>query len=556
MSKRLYWDVVATLFFAWFAAALVFSAIQQPLVYDDAYNAAVSRNIADGKGWVTDYHATVPFNSTVTSGPTLLLPAAVLINFLGVKLWIPALSNVLLMLSGLLLYGLALRRLTDSTSQYLAVVIATLVFLGLYDTRAWSEFVGDGFIPIAVAAVSVLLVCVLERKSGGEALVLAGVLLGLTLLSKLYGVIAILGLLAALLWCLGRAWIQGTPLRLVRLLGPLFLGAGCILLPWLLYKAHVLSALSEEVRAQRAIFDAQFFKAFGSGIDGLYQADDLFAYMWGVAQRNFSGLVRSFEIPQWWAGGWVFALFCLPLITGLVLAFRREVKGYALLLFLLAGAASAHWIWFMCISTGAPRYARIAIILSCMILALLLSLRLRSWLVPAALAVAVVMLPPAKKETVLGLALFKTAPADALAAQKNFIRAASVRGEEGPLVGCNWAVSRLLDYAAPEDQPLKDVVLLLSDALNSERESGAAHAGQMTELANPLQFRFAISEMEWAFHKSIGTCPIPQYLDSVCDQPLFNEGFYTIKRCTISHVPPALADALHKSYPNHLSGMH
>jgi len=555
MRRQTYLYLISGLLFCWFSGAVLFKAHQEPIVYDDAYNAAVARNIAEGKGWVTDYHITIPFNSTVTTGPTLLLPAALLIKLFGAELWIPGTTVSLMMLTCLLTFGLALYRLLDNPERFLAATITSLIFLSLYEQRVWNELVGDGFIAVVVAAASVLICCVLDRRiSNWKLVVLAGAFLALAPLAKLYGLISTLGALTALMWIQARGSSFQNSRCDIRLLGLLALGMTGVLLPWLSYKWLVWESAPEAIRVQRAAFDNSFFRNYGSGLTQLLSADNPPSFILENARRNVSGLAQSFEILRWWAEAWVSLLISVPMIVSLTLAPRRKLQGIAALLFILSCAALAHWLWYVCISPGDARYARIPIMLTCLIIALLLSIRLRVWLVSAALVLVVTLLPSAKKEAFLELLMFKTDNSAMLNSQKHFVQAALSGNASEPLVGCGWAVSRLLDYSATDDQPLKDLALMLRDAVRNETAGNIPGAG-VIKLSKPLYARFAGHNGEWGYSKLLGVCPIPSFIDSVCTETLFSEQWYTIKRCSIDQVPAAVAAALSTFEPTHMSGM-
>ncbi|MFD3299093.1 hypothetical protein [Aquipseudomonas alcaligenes] len=564
MSKRAVIALLAVLVFSWFAVAVVFESVHQPLVYDDAYNASVARNFSMGMGWVTDYHVRVPFNSTVTSGPTLLLPAAALMKVFGPQLWIPGLINACLMLSLLLIGGVTLRRLIDSDLQFLAIVVLCVVFLAIYDTRVWSEFVGDGVIPLAIAVAAALIVGSLQSIERYRCAAAAGALLALAALSKLYALIAIMGLIFS---CLAL-YIRGISVQEIQVpaaiksYGVAMVAAAAFIVPWKIYASLSLGAFSAAEILAREEFSASFFQRYGSGIDGLIGADNIFVHMWSNAERNFSRLVPSLQINEWWGSWFAFALLSLPFVVGLILLLHHSRRGISQLLLLLSGAAAAHWFWFIFISTGAPRYSRVAMVLSCILVALLLSLKYQKVLLPLALATLVLLLPAAQKSQLVDLLFLNAPAAQSLKQQENFITAVSSLQGDTPVAGCDWAVSRVLDYAAPAASPLKDAVLLLRHALREEGYSKAHGRGEVSTMAlkqeikfaHPVNFRLAINMGEWAYHKKLGTCPIAAYLDSVCDRVVFSEGLYAIKECSVGSIPAATAAIVSDSPSIHLSG--
>jgi uncharacterized membrane protein len=560
MNKRTVTTLLAVLVFSWFAVAIIFEAVHLPLVYDDSYNAAVARNFSAGMGWATDYHVLVPFNSTVTSGPALLLPASALMSVFGPQVWIPGLTVSCLMLLFFLIGGATLRRLVDSDLQFLTFVIFCVVFFAIYQTRVWNEFVGDGIIPLAITAAAILIVGNLQGIARYQGAAAVGALLAIAALSKLYALIAISGLIfSTLVICIRAIGAREAQISVtLKSYGVAIIAAAVLIVPWKIYAALSLGALSEVEVLAREEFSLKFFKHFGSGVNGLIDAEDVFAHMWDNAGRNFSRLVSSLQMNEWWDRWFALALVCLPFGIGLALILRRSHRGISQLLLLLSGAAAAHWFWFIFISNGAPRYSRVAMLLSCILIALLLSFKYQKTLLVLALVMLSSLLPVAEKSQLTDLLFLREPAAQSLKQQGDFITAVSNLQGDSPVVGCDWAVSRVLDYAAPSSLPLKDAVLLLRHALRevgySPDEASAWALKWEIELAHPVNFRFAMNMGEWAFHKKMGTCPIAEYIDSVCDRVVFSDGMYAIKECSVSRIPSATAAIVSKSPSIHLSG--
>lgn len=561
MKKRVYVNALAVLLFAWFCAAIIFMAAHQPLSYDDSYNATVASNFAAGAGWITDYHAPVPFNSTITTGPSLLLPAAALIKVFGPQLWVPGLTNAVAMLLVVLLCGVLLRRAIPDDERFLGIVALSLFFLALYEHIIWTQLIGDGFSAVTLIAALLLFARASQEHSNWSPAFFAGILFAAALLSKLYAAIAIAGILFAFsvrIMMAGASRAGSIP-QALKTVGVALAGALVLLAPWQLYKYSVLSELSTELQLKRALFDEMFFRNFGSGIGALSRADGLFAHVAAVSQKSFNGLVNYLQIGTWWGTYFALCLIALPFIVGAGLLFWRRLNTYALTVLLLSAGASAHWAWYIFISSGNPRYVRISVVLTCVLLASLLALRLRM----AALVVllgGIFLLPPSKQDGLAELLLFNTSN-EQLVVQERFVRASENIAHGEVLAGCSWVVSRVVDYASPANSDLSDVVLLLRHALEEMDYKVVSpdalvtmqHAPDIV-LPQPLNIRLPMNLGEWAFAKRLQLCPIAEYLETVCDQTVFQDGYYAVKTCSISSVPANVAIAVMASEPIHLSG--
>ncbi|MFD3299092.1 hypothetical protein [Aquipseudomonas alcaligenes] len=563
-KERLFINIFVALLFAWFAAAIIFKAVHQPLSYDDSYNATVASNFAAGYGWVTDYNQLIPFNSTVTTGPALLLPAAAMVKVFGLQLWVPSVTNALLMLVVLVFCGALLREFSHSSKSFLCAAALSLLCLAVYDLNIWTQLVGDGFSAIALVAAIFFLARSSAKGPSPFSLLAAGFFFAAAILSKMYAVIAVLGVAFAV--CAQEAidYARGgrTAIRTSKSIGVVLIGGLLLLAPWQLYKMGVLGGLPESLQVKRAIFSEMFFREFGSGIEELEQADALLAHFLAMSRKNFSGLLSYLQLSEWWGGGFALMMVTLPFLVGGCLLFWRPRNAALRAELFLAAGASAHWFWYIFISAGGPRYVRISIVLSCILFACLLARRLNMFFLAALLGIGMTLLPPSKQDNLVSLLRFNNDSAQTLSAQARFAQAAiTTAGVDEPLAGCSWVVSRLVDYAAPANGGLVDVVLLMRKALEQQNYSAQlaampaeAQAGLPIVLQHPIKVRLPMHLGEWAYAKRLMLCPIADYLESVCRQSVFEDGYYVIRTCTISSLPADVASTVLATEPLHLSG--
>ncbi len=192
--------------FVWIAIALVAAAafvlLALSMVFskgvccaDDANNAVAAKNLATGLGYTTtmsqlpDRFRVESFEVHVTTGPTLVLPAAVLIRLFGNTYWAPGLSTVLYWTVVLVLIGLLARKYNPGPGFTLAVLTFLFLCYGLMTLHfeQWYALLGE--IP---AALSLLLGVLLFYHSEARLIrFLAGLVMGLAVLAKLSALIGI-----------------------------------------------------------------------------------------------------------------------------------------------------------------------------------------------------------------------------------------------------------------------------------------------------------------------------------------------------------------------------
>jgi hypothetical protein len=207
---------------------------------DDAFAAHVAKNLASGYGYAssvqtgTPYYQIVPFDPSITTGPTLILPVSLVLSLFGNRASAPGLTivciNAVLLLS---IYGV-LRRNADGIRLHAAVALFVLLTFGLFSLHFehWYALLGE--VP---ATLLVILGAAFwaSRPESPRHIAVAGLLFGLAVLSKLLALISLFGLvLAAGFGCGCRQ--RG----LIRLLGRGAIIIGSFLAPVLLFESWKL----------------------------------------------------------------------------------------------------------------------------------------------------------------------------------------------------------------------------------------------------------------------------------------------------------------------------
>ncbi len=350
--------------FALAAAALAFhillvasaAVVQGPCCADDAGFASVAKNLATGGGYATNIQVTAleyrarPFDPNITTGPTVILPAAGLIALFGNRPWVPGATVILLWSMPLLACGyLARRRLATVPTTVAAAVCIGLVYATFSQHfEQWYALLGE--LPAAGLLVLAIAIWATGRRSTSSAAAV-GCLLGLACLAKL---LAALWVGAFVLVAVAFEWRDRSGAARDRL-KPLLASAAGFVLPILGFEAaKVLSlGVSGYLSASRELI---------STIGRL-----------GIARGPGSGLLqRAAERLHFFSEQFGVSLIALMFLgavaTWLVLRRERRVAGF-LAAALFAGL-TIHVAWWLFVSIGWARYFVIALVPAIVLLAL------------------------------------------------------------------------------------------------------------------------------------------------------------------------------------------
>lgn len=167
--------VIVGIFLLYFLTALT----QYP-DYDSSYNASVSKNLASGLGYVTSYDSYYFNNYEITTGPTLLIPASLIVKLFGNVYWI-GISNLLIiaLLSFVLVY---IERRFFSISwersiQKFAILLGLLMIFipPIYFTQLYGE---------VIATMLAIIAALIYFSSTKRRNLIAGVVFGLSFITK------------------------------------------------------------------------------------------------------------------------------------------------------------------------------------------------------------------------------------------------------------------------------------------------------------------------------------------------------------------------------------
>jgi hypothetical protein len=420
--------------------------------YDDAYNASVAKNIAAGAGYVSSFDSLIPFNPEVTTGPTLLVPAALLVRVFGTAYWVPALATLLVCM--LLFVALAIvwskqldgDAILERNVRSAVYVGVTLLFLALAWTPEVRRLSLLGEFPAALF-VCVGATALFLGRGDRVTLGVGGGVLGLAILTKTVALILVAPIVAV--WAVFHSTSEST-LPLKRKVVPALSVAGAIAAPTLLFELYKLLCVGAAAFGRLKGREASFFRGSGSGIREARRSPDLLEFV----ASNFRTNLRTLQAEL--GGEWQFyfylaAFACALLGLGWKLVSRRKLGGLDHLALALLVAVAAGFSWWLGFSArGWYRHVSPVAVVASFALAASAAALLRQF-APAALALATVawvLVTPFRWSTLLEVPRVPTAEVDALRATSAYL--VQLRADGHTLMGCGWWANRRLEYVMPE----------------------------------------------------------------------------------------------------------
>jgi hypothetical protein len=424
---------------------------------DDAAIALAAKSLARGDGYALPLDFTgasghFPMDAGISTGPTVVLPAALSIAMFGTRTWAPSAASTALSL-GLLLCVLALVRRREGTPAAALFVLAALPALYAFTSGEffvhWYALLGEA------TAWSLLALCawvVAGRQDGDTArrAFVAGVLAGLAINAKLLAMLGALAIGGYYAWWLLRR-------RPWALRQGLAYSAGLALPPVLFEAARMATLGFSGYRAWlvqlRAFMSNQLSPQAAAA---------------GPARRALDFLAGLDA-----AMGMTWLALLVPPRIVLAMRWRRADASRAATAALLAWlAAMTNLAWWLSHSNGWPRYALVGLALLAYSLAFtVIALPRRAGV--ALLVVALACLVPWQR-----LDRLQAAPAYALHngfvenPRVNALRAVSIYLDRAPLrdsvlVGYWWASLAALEYLA--DTPRRTVAFNRIDSADPAR---------------------------------------------------------------------------------------
>lgn len=342
----------------WLGFTTIRYSIAQPLCCaDDAAISLVAKSLSKGTGYALPINFSgesgrFPFDPGISTGATLIIPAAIMLRIFGDHPWVPGFTSAIISLGLLLwIFGLALRRFGPRDGAAYSLLTLLLVYFVTSGPNFihWHALVGE--VPSALLTVCAVFYVVGDGSKISSRF-LSGILLGLAVQAKLLASLAFPAFALLSLWgATGVARKRSDWLSLAALSAGFFTPIFAFEL-WKLFElgAHGYVAWFGQLRAfmQSQVpganlggdrISALFERAFSNSKSSLN--------VYGHAPVDLAAYVFLLSIVSW--------KFC-----------DRTAGKFALCVMLVA---VTHLMWWAFFSNGWQRYELIGVILTSCVLA-------------------------------------------------------------------------------------------------------------------------------------------------------------------------------------------
>ena len=529
--------------FALFTAIILFSARSTPLTFDSARHALIARNVIEGHGFVVSYPDYSPLTIT-SSGPTLILPAALIMAFTGNQLWVPAFAAALLNCSLLGIFLFYLKRILPSPQKMAAATALLLFFFLWYESIWWTHFIGE-----VSALLCLLIACAMAanipRPDAYKHYYLIGIMVAFSLLARPMTIPGIAGLGTYLL----ISHIQYYKGRICWKNMALMLAAGSFGLiiaeaPFRLYEAWTVAQYESVTYWQFwAVFREAYANTSALGLTQLsvsgaiHNAQANYELLSHVAQRyGLNAIV-------------VLALWLAAIVASLRLSIRPRYNTVLDRLTSITGLALTYysiWFFFLCQSAGMDRYL-IHPVLLLLILITLLCARGPKTISIALIAILYVMTPAPQARLLKQIATFQDI--DWLEGHSNTYNAQilitadfiSAQTFTYPLANCGWIGSTPeLEYLLPSTHNFSDCFESIESALIPA--SDPSKPLEAYSWSHPVSFTLVINKLQWRFAKFFAPNRIRHkaLMQACSPQTVHNALLYQIMDCPYSALNKAI----------------
>ncbi len=292
------------------------------------------------------------FDSRITSGPVLNLPAAALMAVVGNTPWVPGVATATLVFGVMLVTYAGLVALAGATR---AAAYSVLVLLFLYVETAgvhfehWHALLGEGPATALCLAGAVLAARAVNNR---RAVWPAALVFGLALATKM---LALLSALPLALWLVWRVAVAPGDARRASAVDALGAGAALAapLAAYHAWQVHVLgwNTYVEQTREfLRFVQSHDAVTALPTSVSGAWPR------LLTTSAANAASFHAHFGYP-------LVLLAALAIGAGIALHRRSVAPEAGALYALLMGAAAVHLTWWACLSNGQHRYALIGLFL-------------------------------------------------------------------------------------------------------------------------------------------------------------------------------------------------
>ncbi len=242
----------------------IYHTLHYPIWFDDAFFSIVAKSLVNGEGYsAVFFDQSFPFHFGISSGPFVIMPAALLMFFFGNKYWVPNVANILLIWSLLTTIFILSNDFIGKEKKWPFSFLALSLLL-VFSTNSYGNSNTDrlvlwhllmGEIPAAFCLVIAVFLLFSPKFSLKKSLV-GGVFLGLAVMSK-----AIAGLSVAVIFFFYFLKIlHQKDLKKIRKIQIIFATGFCAIAPFCLFEIVKLISLGLAGYLDLQIQMAKFYK--------------------------------------------------------------------------------------------------------------------------------------------------------------------------------------------------------------------------------------------------------------------------------------------------------
>lgn len=475
--------VFVFLLFVWQHVRIVLTSTVQ---FDDAFIANVAKNLALGNGYAASYYGLQPFHIEITTGPTLVVPTAVLIALFGNEYWVPNLAYTLIVAVVMAALLVMLHRRVTGRAFTVSAFIAGLTMFAI--GRQEIGLLGE--VPAAMLIGLAALVAVSSDRDSILAVELAGLAFGLALLAKTVSLLALPAF--AIVMMRMDAYERGR----ARSIRGFLVGAAVPLTAFEAWKFASLGTIE-----WIALTSREFADIFGSAAD-LSGSATVYGFFRHPLLPFRNAVDHSIVLARWfggsrsplpepiWLHGWI-PLGALAAATATAVwasqrlpvdraTTRLRAAGYTLL---LTGGISVAW-WLALAPMGWIRHVLPGTVCLFLGLAVLIGTvaRYDLWTSAAAGTLVLAALAPNLVDVSAPFTLYyqiqsdiemggpqRRARLEALRVTTKFLAALEQEDPDAQLVGCGWSHNPSLEYLLPGSDHFRDCLQTKPDAVDGRR---------------------------------------------------------------------------------------